>query len=238
MGSPIIGVTTYQGKNEEGYGITALQRAYINSLCMVGAVPILIPSSLPPEKLNPLLDHLDGILFTGGGDIAIERFGGLPHSWLTEVDPERDALELALLSASVKLGKPFLGICRGFQLINVGMGGTLYSDIADQKPGAIKHDYYPQYPRSFLAHQVEMSVDTRLGKILGETIFYVNSLHHQGVKELSGSLKQSAFAPDGLVEAFELPDHPFGIAVQWHPEWLGDQPDMRKSVNALVEAAT
>ncbi len=238
MGSPIIGVTTYQGKNEEGFEITALQRAYINSLCMVGAVPILIPSSLPIEKINLLIDHLDGILFTGGGDIAIERFGGLPHSRISEEDPERDALELALLAASVKLGKPFLGICRGFQLINVGMGGTLFTDITDQMPGAIKHDYYPQFPRSFLAHQVEVSGDTHLGKILGETKLYVNSLHHQGLKELSGSLMQSALAPDGLVEAFELPDYPFGIAVQWHPEWLGDQPGMRSLFNALAEAVT
>ena len=120
MLSPIIGVTTYQGKNEEGFRITAVQRAYIDSLCAVRGLPVLIPSSLPIKKLMPLMNRLDGVLFTGGGDIAIDRFSGLPHPRLTEVDPERDSIELSLLAALIKSGKPFLEICRGLQLINVG----------------------------------------------------------------------------------------------------------------------
>ena len=113
----------------------------------------------------------------------------------------------------------------------------LFTDIENQMPGAIKHDYYPQYPRTYLAHEVEVSGGTNLARILGETKVHVNSLHHQGVKDISASLKQSAFSSDGLVEAFELRSHPFGIAVQWHPEWLKDQPGMRSLFKALVEAA-
>ncbi|MGA2504845.1 MAG: gamma-glutamyl-gamma-aminobutyrate hydrolase family protein [Anaerolineales bacterium] len=237
MTPPIIGVTTYQGKNEEGFPISALQRAYVDCLCQAGAVPILILTSLPYESLLPLLNRLDGILFTGGGDIAIDRFGGTLHPRINNVDPERDSIELSLLASSIKIIKPFLGICRGFQLINVGMGGTLFTDIEDQKPGAVKHDYYPDYPRNYLAHNIEVKKGTRLEKILGKTDISVNSLHHQGAKDIPVSLIQSAFAPDGLVEAVELPDHPFGIAVQWHPEWLTNQPSMRRLFRALVEAA-
>ncbi len=234
---PIIGVTTYQGKNDEGFPISAVQRAYIDSLIAAGCIPLLIPSSLSGKMLQPLLSHLDGVLFTGGGDIGIDRFYGEPHHRITNVDPERDSIELSLLAAFIEMKKPFLGICRGFQMINVGLGGSLFTDIGDQKPGALKHDYYPDYPRTYLAHKVEVIKGTRLAKILGETEILVNSLHHQGAKELSPGLVQSAFAPDGLVEGIELPDHPFGIAVQWHPEWLKDQPPMRHLFESFVEVS-
>jgi putative glutamine amidotransferase len=234
----IIGVTTYLGQNEEGYRITAVQRAYIDSLCAAGGVPILIPSSLPQEKLMSLVDRLDGVLFSGGGDIAIDRFGGLPHPRVKDVDPERDSIEFSLLSALIKTRKPFLGICRGFQLINVGMGGTLFTDLENQMSGAIKHDYYPHYPRAYLAHGVEVLGNSRLKKIICETKVQVNSLHHQGVKDIPACLTISAFSPDGLVEAFELAGYPFGIAVQWHPEWLTDQLGMQNLFKAFIEAAT
>src|SRR5450759_1249784 len=238
MMQPIIGVTTYQGKNDDGFAIIALQRAYVDSLIQAGSVPVLIPSCLPSETFGPLLDRLDGILFTGGGDIAVNLYGGKPHPRISDVDPERDSFELSLLELFIKNEKPFLGICRGFQMINVALGGTLYTDIEDQKRGAIKHDYYPECPRSYLAHKVDLKAGTRLAKIMGETDISVNSLHHQGAKDISWELIISAIAPDGLVEAVELPDHPFGIAVQWHPEWLKDQPVMRSLFTALVEAAS
>jgi putative glutamine amidotransferase len=237
MAYPIIGVTSYQGKNEEGYPIVALQRAYINSLEQAGSVPILIPPSLARESLLALLDRLNGVLFSGGGDIAADRYGGERHARINNVDLERDSIELSILDSMMQMGKPFLGICRGFQMINTWLGGTLYTDIEDQKQGALKHDYYPNYPRTYLAHKVEVKQGTRLAEILGETNLSVNSLHHQGANDVPAGLVQSAWAPDGLVEAVELPDHPFGLAVQWHPEWLTDQPSMRRLFSALVEAA-
>ena len=235
---PIIGVTTYQGENEEGYPIIALQRAYVDSLIQAGSVPVLIPACLPYESTMEQLGRVDGIVFTGGGDIAITQYNGKPNHRITNVDRERDSLELTLLELFIKNGKPFLGICRGFQLINVGLGGTLYSDIEDQKQGAIKHDYSHDCSRSFLAHKIEVRSGTRLEKIMGTMDVSVNSLHHQGVKDISLRLISSAFAPDGLIEAIELPGHPFGIGVQWHPEWLKDQPAMRFLFKALVEAAS
>ena len=117
----------------------------------------------------------------------------------------------ALLQAAAESGKPFLGICRGIQVVNVALGGTLYTHIQDQFPGALKHDYDSGSQRKFLAHEVNVEKASQLADILGETRIKVNSLHHQGIKDLSPALRPAAYAPDGLVEAVELPNHPFGI---------------------------
>jgi putative glutamine amidotransferase len=235
---PLIGLTTYQGKNNEELPIVALLQAYVDAISQADGIPVLIPSCLKDRTLAELSDQLDGILFTGGGDIALDRFGGEPHQCVDNVDKIRDSLELSLLETFVKKGKPFLGICRGFQLVNVGLGGTLFTHIEDQMVGALKHDYYPIFPRTYLAHSVKVESGTKLASILGETDLPVNSLHHQGVKKISDFLRPTAYSPDGLVEAAELPDHPFGIAVQWHPEWLPDQQATRQLFKAFVEAAS
>jgi putative glutamine amidotransferase len=236
MVAPVIGLTTYNDKNKYGYPISALSHRYITALTGAGGVPLLIPSGLTDEALKAVLERLDGILLTGGGDISIERFRGEFHPRLDGIDPERDATEFALLQGAVDSGKPFLGICRGFQMVNVALGGNLYTDIQDQLPGAIKHDYDSGSQRQFLAHDVVVEESSYLAGILGETNLKVNSLHHQGVKDLASALRPVAYAPDGLVEATELPGHPFGIAVQWHPEWLTDQPAAKRLFQAFVAA--
>jgi len=238
MVAPIIGVTTYQGENAHGHPIFALLRAYVDALIQAGGVPVLIPANLVVDTIQSLFERLDGVLFTGGGDIALDRFNGEPHPSVDDVDEERDAIELALLDTFVGGKKPFLGICRGFQLINVGFGGTLYTNIDDQMSGAQKHDFYPNYPRTFLAHEVKIENGTQLRDILAESRLHVNSLHHQGVKDIPERLVPAAYAPDGLVEAVELKDHPFGVAVQWHPEWLTDQPAEQRLFRAFVTAAS
>jgi putative glutamine amidotransferase len=237
MAYPIIGITTYQGKNDEGLPIVAILRAYTDALIQAGGVPVLIPSNLTDRTRQEFYRRIDGILFTGGGDIALYRFSGEPHPRVENVDLERDTIEFALLESLVQDKKPFLGICRGFQVIIVGTGGSLYTHIEDQKPDALKHYYYPNYPRNFLAHKVRVSNGTELEKIFGQTNLGVNSLHHQGAKDISPVVKPVAFSPDGLVEAVELLNHPFGIAVQWHPEWLTDQPATRRLFRAFVKAS-
>ena len=134
-------------------------------------------------------------------------------------------------------GKPFFGICRGAQVVNVALGGNLYTHIEDQHPDALKHDYYPDYPRNRLSHPVRVEEGSRLAGIVDEPVLQVNSLHHQGIKGLAPTLKPVAYAPDGIIEAVELSDHPFGLAVQWHPEWLTDQQPMRNLFKAFVDSA-
>ena len=237
MSYPIIGVTTYHGKDDNGFPTVALLRAYMDALVQAGGTPLLIPSGLSDESRQSLFRGLDGLLFTGGGDIALEYFNGEPHPRVYGIDKERDALEISLLRAAAQENKPFLGICRGFQLVNVALGGTLYTHIEDQKPGALKHDWYPDFSRTHLAHPVKVDAGTRLAEVLEETELFVNSLHHQGARDVPALLKPVAYAPDGLVEAVEIHDHPFGKAVQWHPEWLTDQPSARRLFRAFVEAA-
>jgi putative glutamine amidotransferase len=237
MSFPVIGLTTYRAKNEKDYPIVAVMQAYLDALVQAGGTPVMIPLDLPKEARLRLFARLDGILFTGGGDIAPERFQGLPHPRIGGVDAQRDAIELSLAEAAAGQKKPFMGICRGCQTVNVALGGTLFTHIPDQVAGAGKHDYEEGYPHDYLAHPVRIAESSHLAKILGETELTVTSLHHQAVKDIPSVLQPVAYAPDGVVEALELIDHPFGLAIQWHPEWMTDQPSTRRLFAAFVEAA-
>jgi putative glutamine amidotransferase len=233
---PIIGITTYQKVDENGLPFVMIFQAYIHAVMQAGGVPVLIPSSLADGDWNTLYKRLDGILLAGGGDVGLKQYKGDQHARIDGVDPLRDSLELDLLRIAVEDGKPFLGICRGIQVVNVALGGTLYTHIPDQVPSAIDHAY-PGNMRTIFVHDVEIVQDTRLGKIVKEPRLRANSLHHQGLKDIALALRPSGYAPDGLVEAVELPDHPFGIAVQWHPERLTDQEATRNLFIAFIDAA-
>lgn len=232
-----IGVTTYRDANKYDMPIAAVAQAYINALVQAGAAPLLIPSGLSETLLDSLLDGLDGVLFTGGGDIHPERYTAEMDDWVKDVDEERDRLELYLLQRALERQTPLMGICRGFQLINVGLGGSLYTDIRAQHAGALKHDYYPNLPRDLLAHKVRLEPGSRLSGILGQAEVEVNSLHHQGVRSLAQGLTPAGYAPDGIVEAFEVPGQPFALAVQWHPEWLQAHAHGRALFKAFVQAS-
>ena len=232
---PVIGITTSHSSNSYGQATILLTQAYAQAIMQAGGVPVLIPSLIANDGWDALYPRLDGILFTGGGDISLAHFKGDPHPRIDDVDPQRDTVELNLLHASVADGKPFLGVCRGCQLVNVGLGGTLYTHIPDQMPNALDHSY-PGDMRTVLVHEVRIDEGTRIADVLGEPIVKVNSHHHQGLKDIAPSLRVAGHSPDGLVEAIELPDHPFGIAVQWHPEWLTDQQSTRNLFRRFVEA--
>ena len=233
---PLIGITTHYQSNEYGQTRIVLQQSYANAIMQAGGVPVLIPSLIAEDGWDVLYARLDGILFSGGGDIDIRHFPGEPHSRIAEVDLERDSIELKILHAATSDGKPFLGICRGCQLVNVGLGGTLYTHLPDQFPHALDHSY-PGNMRTVLVHEVKIEEGTHIADVLGEPIVKVNSHHHQGLKEIAPALRVAGHSPDGLVEAVELPDHPFGLAVQWHPEWLTDQASTRNLFRKFVEAA-
>ena len=233
---PIIGITTYNTTNSHGQPTILLQRSYVRAVMEAGGVPVLIPSSIFENGWDALYSRLDGVLFSGGGDISLDFSPGDPHPRIDEVDRERDSIELKMVKAAAFDGKPFLGICRGCQVVNVALGGTLYTHIPDQLPNALDHSY-PGNMRTTLVHEVKIEEGTRFSEIFGQPIIGVNSLHHQGLKEIAPTLRVAGHSPDGLVEAVELPDHPFGLAVQWHPEWLTDQVWTRNLFRKFVEAA-
>jgi putative glutamine amidotransferase len=233
---PIIGITTNNTTNSYGQPIVLLQRSYVKAVMDAGGVPLLIPSLVAEDGWDALYSRLDGILFSGGGDISLDYFRGDPHPRIDDVDLERDSVELKMVQAAASDGKPFLGICRGCQIVNVALGGTLYTHIADQMPNALDHDY-PGNKRTVLVHEVKIEEGTHVAEIYGDPIIKVNSLHHQGLKDIAASLRVAGHAPDGLVEAVELPEHPFGLAVQWHPEWLTDQQSTKNLFRKFIEAA-
>lgn len=236
MKRPLIGITTRNGKDSDGHPTVALQHSYVNAITQAGGVAIPIPSMLPEENFLQLYSQLDGILFSGGGDISLTYFHGSDHPRIDGVDDARDITELTLLRSAANDGKPILGICRGAQVMNVALGGTLYTHIIDQLPGAIDHSY-PGNMRMVIVHPVNVDETTRSAEIFGETFLKVNSLHHQGLKDIAPPLRVAGHAPDGLVEVVEIPDHPFAVAVQWHPEWLTDQQPTRNLFKAFVDAA-
>ena len=233
---PLIGITTNQSKTPYGQPTVMLMQSYINAVMQAGGVPVLIPSLIAEDGWDAVYARLDGILFSGGGDIGLEYSPGEPHPRIDDVDLARDAIELKMVRAAASDGKPFLGICRGCQVVNVALGGTLYTHIPDQLPDALDHSY-PGNMRTMLVHDVKIDEGTHMADIFREPILKVNSLHHQGLKDIPSLIRVAGYASDGLVEAIELSDHPFGLAVQWHPEWLTDQDSMRSLFKNFVQAA-
>jgi putative glutamine amidotransferase len=234
--SATIGVTAGSGSSAQDERGSLRAHSYIQAILKSGGVPLIIGAQLSEAEWEAIYARVDGILFSGGGDIDVGLYAGKPHAAVHDVDPLRDALELNLLRAAAGHGKPFLGICRGCQVVNVGFGGTLYTDLPTDLPGALEHDQ-ADASRGSVSHEVQIEPGTRLSGIVSQSMSRVNSYHHQGIWEVGADLRVGARAPDGLVEAVELPDHPFGVAVQWHPERLLDQPHAPRLFGRFVDAA-
>lgn len=234
---PIIGITAGRIFSDSQILRVCLIEKYIQAIQIAGGVPIILPPSIESEELNNLIQHLDGILITGGGDIAIEKFNGQPHPSINDIDSQRDDLEINLVNLALHHQTPLLGICRGQQIINVALHGDLYTDISSQLENAIKHDWFPNIDRDYLAHSITINKNSVLHEIVSNDEIQVNSLHHQGIKKLGQRLIPVAFAADGMIEAVEINDHPFFIGVQWHPEWLLAIPAMRNLFESFVTAS-
>lgn len=233
---PLIGITSSLVKNSQGTPVSQLGQAYIDAIEQAGGIPLIFPVGTALEDLPILLDRFDGILLSGGGDIALSRFNGQPHPRVYGVSPERDALELALLKETIRADKPLLAICRGIQVLNVAFGGDLYTHIQDQMERALKHDWFPDHPRDKIAHTVRVEKDSLLCRILSEKEIRVNSLHHQGIARVGEGLTATAYAPDDLVEGLEVIGAKFVVGVQWHPECLPEDPGSQKLFRALINA--
>ncbi|HEY9720490.1 MAG TPA: gamma-glutamyl-gamma-aminobutyrate hydrolase family protein, partial [Oscillatoriaceae cyanobacterium] len=193
---------------------------------------------MPLESIPELLEGLDGLLFTGGEDIEPKHYGETPHPLLGALDSDRDRFELALFKhAWDHSDMPILGVCRGLQIMNVALGGTLWQDLPSQRPSHVHHSQRDH--RYKAVHPMKVDPESRLGKLLPRVIA-VNSLHHQGIKDLAAGLRATAFSPDGLVEAVESDDHACRLAVQWHPENLvaANYPEFLALFRHLVEHAT
>ena len=241
MSKPVIGVTTYHEMNEQRRWRYVTNQTYIDAILGAGGIPVLIPLNVVQSDdkslLRTLYERVDGILIPGGGDIHPEFYSQYITPNDIRVDRNRDMVEITLAQWAYEDDQPLLGICRGQQVINVALGGTLIHDIPSEQPSELLHDHDDHIPPSHLAHVVGLDSESRLGQILGVNKIEVNSLHHQAVADIAPPLKVNAYADDGIIEGVEIPDAYFYIGVQWHPEWITSTvPAMKNLFQSFVDA--
>ena len=241
MPKPLIGITTERWSSSLTHPNRNVQgtfAAYIDAVSRAGGLPVLIPLSLDEDDIRAIYARVQAVLLPGGGDLDPALYGGARHPLTTQVDLDRDRVEIQLTRQAVEDRKPFFGICRGAQVFNVALGGTLYQDLPSERPSNVQHAFpFPEFPREHIAHPVKVEEESRLARLLGSPLVFVNSRHHQAVQDVAPGLSVVAHAPDGVVEALEISVHPFALAVQWHPENLQHQPEMRALFAAFVAAA-
>lgn len=219
---PLIGVPTGRERSQRFHGLPLyiMNQTYVRVLETMGALPVLIPLQMSEQTLRGIFERLDGLFLPGGEDMDPATYEEERHPQLGATDSERDRTEMLLTRWAIEGGMPVLGVCRGVQVINVVCGGTLYQDLLSQQSAYHKHDFFPpNHERYRISHQIKIEPDSRLAHALG-SVHEVNSMHHQGIATLGNALRVVATADDGLPEAVEVPELPFVVGVQWHPEEL------------------
>jgi putative glutamine amidotransferase len=222
---------------------TFLNEPYVVAVREAGGLPLLLTPAHQDESLRALYELLDGLLLTGGEDVAPARYGEPVTASNVECVPERDSLEFRLVEWALADQLPVLAVCRGIQVLNVALGGSLHQDLPAERPGPVAHDQMArQVSRTQPSHTVTVHAGSFLGDLIGAGVLPVNSMHHQGIKALAPSLVAVAHAADGLVEAVEPADSAAGsflVGVQWHPEELARADDVaaRRLFEAFVTAA-
>ena len=209
---------------------------YCRSIEGSGANYRVLDWTLDEQQLDDYISTCDGFVFTGGDDIDPSHYGDEILPECGDIIPERDAFEFAFFPKVLESKKPVLGICRGCQLLNVALGGTLWQDIPSQVKNTYQHQPSPVELIAERTHNAVIVQNTKLHEILKTSKMKVNSMHHQAIKDLGAGLTLSAVSTDGIPEGFELSGHPFLVAVQWHPEWLFPKDDSFALFSAFVKA--
>jgi putative glutamine amidotransferase len=236
--TPVIGLPTLAippGPKPPRYGIN---QSYVRALLAAGCAPVLIPLMDDQDRLRAIYERLDGLVFPGGADVAPSEYGEAPIDNLNVIEPERDRTELTLARWAYEDNLPTLGICRGQQLLNVALGGSLYQDLRYQGVTQVEHSEAHGQGRTALIHRVSLDPDSRLAQLIDETSIDVNSLHHQAVKKIAAPLTITGKSQDGVIEALESPERRFLIAVQWHPEEIDDLPWVQRLFAGFARAAS
>ena len=238
---PIIGVIASRYPRPGSNSILAgIGEQYLLAIEGGGGIPLLIHLTRDEAAVQAHYRRCDGLLFAGGGDVDPAYFGQAPHPKLGSVEPLRDEVELALARQAIDDGKPVLGICRGVQLLNIALGGTLYQDIPSELPDALDHYASAKAPgRAHLAHPIALTPDSWLAAQLETDELPGNTFHHQALRDIAPGLRVTGRAPDGVIEAVEGQGPGFVVGVQCHPEDLWEQADARwaRLFAGFVEAA-
>ena len=235
MAPPLIGITTAVRTNDQGNRFYAAYAPIIAAVEKGGGLPVMFPCELASGTLRQLYDRVDGLLLPGGGDIDPSRYGEGKHSETANIDLARDEAEINVVRWAVDENRPLFCICRGHQVLNVALGGTLVQDIPSQVETSEDHHF--DKPRTQRIHDIKIEADSHLAQIMGKTATDVNSIHHQAIGQIASPLRVTAYSPNGVIEAVEIPDHRFVLAVQWHPEDLTDDEMMLRLFQAFVDKA-
>ena len=229
---PVIGLIPLYDDDKESFWMLP---GYMKAVEACGGLPVMLPLTEDEEILSSAFDLCDGILFTGGHDVSPSLYGEEARESCGLPCPARDRMESYLLGRCLKENRPLLGICRGIQFMNAGLGGTLYQDLPTEYKSGINHHMTPPYDRA--AHQVQVLPGTLLASLIGEGMHAVNSYHHQAVRKLSPLLEAAALSEDGLVEAACVKGQRFALGIQWHPEFsYKTDPDSLKIIQAFIDA--
>ncbi len=234
---PVIGITTFWESGPKKVYST-VSNHYIRSVELAGGLPVLLPSIEDYEMTDQYLSFVDALLITGGNEaVSPLLYGENPVKEVLQLCPERDLFEIRLVQQAFEKKMPILGVCRGHQLLNVAMGGSLYQDIFTQVPGCLGHNP-PNMPVDTLYHDVRIEENSLLSKIFGKERINVNSFHHQAVKETADGFRATAFSSDGIIEAMEYTGDNNAVGIQWHPEDLTVRhPEFVGLFRFLVDAA-
>ncbi len=195
-----------------------VNRRYMDAIQKSGGIPLLMNLTSDKEVIEYYANTADGFLFTGGDDVDPREFGETVHEGFGDFCVERDRMEIPLAKRVMELKKPMLGICRGIQSMNVAFGGSLYQDIPIEFSKKLIHRQNPPY--NVPTHNISIKEGTLLQNIIGSTVYATNSMHHQSLKKVADGFIVSATSEDGIIEAFEMPDYPFALGLQFHPEHL------------------
>lgn len=240
---PIIGITAGEIFNKlypHSPPAQGQPHTYIDAIVRAGGAPFVLPLTKNKDALRTLYEQCSGILLAGGNDLDPGLYGQAPTKHTIDQDPPRDEQELQLLKWALEDNKPVLGICRGMQLINVAQGGDLYQHIPEDIPDAVVHSIASENKReSRIVHGLRIKPESRLASILETRELGTNAYHHQAIKELGDGLVATAWAEDDVIEAIELPEKEYVVAVQSHPESLEEsiEPTWRKLFKSFVDAA-
>lgn len=234
---PIIGINMDVSQRGDSGASPALRLsgAYVDAITSAGGIPVVLPPVLDKAAIRRQVALCDGFLFVGGADINPERYGETSHPAVNLLNPRREEYDFALMEAVLKTRKPMLGVCLGCQEFNVAMGGSLIQDLPTETTSTI--DHRPYAPRGEFVHEIEIEPGTKLADLLGTTTLGVNSIHHQACEVPGAKLRVAARAPDGTIEAIELPGKRFALGVQWHPEALTHHPEHLRVYKGLVDTA-
>lgn len=220
MKKPVIGITPNYKIYEDNYSLAA---NYTKSILAAGGLPLILPLTNNKKIIKEYLNVLDGILLSGGGDIDPLIYGQEPIVGMGDLNPERDYFEIELLKLANDACLSILGICKGCQLINIALGGTVYQDLYQENITKIKHNQ--EAPRWYPTHHINLVEDSHLQKIIKKKRSQVNSIHHQAINKPAPGFRVAARADDGVIEAIEKNGNHFVIGIQWHPETMSGSRD-------------